>query len=481
MCLDITRIDHKHCVFCVLDLAARNIVGHCFSDNYFQVSDIINTLYKTFKDRDFLPKVQIVHSDRESLFKNQAYYEFLNKQSIDISRASAKGHENQVIERTFRTIKDITRKKLNITDKSINLDHFENFTARAVFIKQVIEDYNNKPHKALYGMTPNNMEEALFVQNSATQIIDNDLLPALTKNDNGEIANQVKRFKQTIVQDYCQSYIGDPHKFFIEFRKETQSGLNGLVLQNNTLYQQNLNMKKQLDFVESELQIMKDQRMSKEKRALKRKNAIAQNIRDSVNEEEFKGILDLVKANSFVASRRKTALLLLYVTGLRVSNLLVLKIKHIKDLLDHGQTQIPLIKKGNKQHDIILSNKSSEWLKAFANNFYQLMIHKERDSFFFTTQNNTEKPINRSSFDNELNHVLSKASEKYSKHIRTHSFRASIITDFLKNTPIDVVKEIVGHKDIGTTLQYKRGNLDNIQIKKILQDLDRNRSVSTAF
>ena len=256
--LDITRIDDKHFFFCVLHLAARNIVGHCFSENHIGASDVIDTLCQTFKDRDFLPKVQIVHSDRESLFKNQTYYEFLNKQSIEISRASAKGHENQVIERTFRTIKDIIRRKLNITGKIINFNQFENFTARALFIKEIIEAYNNKPHKSLYGMTPNNMEEALFVQNKGTQIIDYDILPALTKNDNGEIANQVTRYKQTIVQDYCQNYIGDPQKFFIDFRKETQSNFNGLITQNHTLYQQNLNMKKQLDFVESELQVIKD-------------------------------------------------------------------------------------------------------------------------------------------------------------------------------------------------------------------------------
>ena len=52
----------------------------------------------------------------------------------------------------------------------------------------------------------------------------------------------------------------------------------------------------------------------------------------------------------------------------------------------------------------------------------------------------------------------------FSKHIRTHTFCASIITYFLKSTPIDVVKEIVGHKDIKTTLQYKRGNIEPLML-----------------
>jgi hypothetical protein len=105
------------------------------------------------------------------------------------------------------------------------------------------------------------------------------------------------------------------------------------------------------------------------------------------------------------------------------------------------------------------------------------MVNKERDSFFFTTQKRLDKPINRSSFDTELNSVLIRALEIFSKYLRTHSFRASIITDFLKSTVIDVVKKIVSYKDIGTTLQYKRGNIDSIQMKKVLQKLDLDRSV----
>ena len=36
--------------------------------------------------------------------------------------------------------------------------------------------------------------------------------------------------------------------------------------------------------------------------------------------------------------------------------------------------------------------------------------------------------------------------------IRTHSFRATIITDLLESTPIDEVKALMGHKNISTTL-----------------------------
>ena len=92
-----------------------------------------------------------------------------------------------------------------------------------------------------------------------------------------------------------------------------------------------------------------------------------------------------------------------------------------------------------------------------------------------TTKVNLEKTIDRTSFDHEINIILTKASQVFHKHTRTHSFRASIITDFLKSTPIDVVKEVMGHKDIKTTLQYKRCSLSEVQFKQVLANLDKER------
>ncbi len=57
---------------------------------------------------------------------------------------------------------------------------------------------------------------------------------------------------------------------------------------------------------------------------------------------------------------------------------------------------------------------------------------------------------------------------KLEKHIRTHSFRATLITELLKSTPIDEVKEVIGHKDISSTLEYKRSRLSQKQTKKIV-------------
>lgn len=58
------------------------------------------------------------------------------------------------------------------------------------------------------------------------------------------------------------------------------------------MYQQNIDLKKQIYFVEREVQVMKELRLLKEERALKKKNAITQKMRDSVNENELSSILE---------------------------------------------------------------------------------------------------------------------------------------------------------------------------------------------
>ena len=66
-----------------------------------------------------------------------------------------------------------------------------------------------------------------------------------------------------------------------------------------------------------------------------------------------------------------------------------------------------------------------------------LLLRKEPSMPLFTTGNPLQKPIEWTSLDKEINTVLTKGSEKVGKHIRTHSFRATIITNYRKETPID--------------------------------------------
>ena len=157
VCIDSTTL-HKgegtHIVY-GMDLASRNIIGHCFTDQPVNVSMISDTLTKAFNGRSFLSKVCILHSDREPLYKNIPYEEVLKDYDIELSVGSAKGHHHQVIERSFSTLKQYMRKDLGIpTGSDISLKHLKTFQDKAAYVMKMIEFYNNHTHQALYGLTP---------------------------------------------------------------------------------------------------------------------------------------------------------------------------------------------------------------------------------------------------------------------------------------------------------------------------------------
>ena len=230
-----------------------------------------------------------------------------------------------------------------------------------------------------------------------------------------------------------------------------------LIKDNSRLYEEQLLLKGQLSTIEEEALAQNPDREARESRRLKRQMSKKVRTRDRVEESEFHSILSLIKLPGFVSARKKTALILLFFTGLRVSNLLLLTVKQVNALLISGETVISLIKGGSQRFPLILSPRGHKFLRAHSAELIKLMLDKSELDPFFTTQSCLTKSIDRTSFNKELNKVLTKASLEFGKHIRTHSFRATLITNYLDSTPIEQVQDLVGHRDIKTTAIYKRG------------------------
>ena len=113
ICTYITNLGKNGEIYVGIDIAARVVIMHCYKKEPLNVKDIIETLTMAIKHRGFLPNIKIIHSDRGSIFKNLPFQQFIEEQGIDISRGSAKGHTNQVMERTFRSLKDIIRDQMD--------------------------------------------------------------------------------------------------------------------------------------------------------------------------------------------------------------------------------------------------------------------------------------------------------------------------------------------------------------------------------
>lgn len=100
-----------------------------------------------------------------------------------------------------------------------------------------------------------------------------------------------------------------------------------------------------------------------------------------------------------------------------------------------------------------------------------LLANKDPSDLVFTAESKAGghfKALSREHFDRGMNSVLAEASAIIGKHLRTHSFRATFITDMLQHdVSVHKAREIVGHKDIKSTATYQRCSLkqDEIEVR----------------
>ena len=486
ICIDITKVGLYGELFLAIDVAARNIVGHCYNSENITTSQVCETIQKIARQRSFLPQIERVHSDCRSIFTNQEYFACLEQFNIKRSRGSAKAYKNQIVERLHRSIKLILRLIIspNWTKKEPDpLRQLQfSFEEMASFVKQAIELYNQRLHKSLYGLSPNQMEEALFLKHGNQHPTNvGEFIPA---NDELPQAKAITQYKKEVALNYQENW----ERFFIEWRKETfqqelinqlrqdkqraQEEINEISAQYENLYTQNLDLQRKLEEVYQESLLLKKEREEKLLKKQQKKNAQKLPLRETIDLADFKRILLLVRGRAGAKERRRLALALLYLTGLRVSNLLLFNVAHARELFEKGNTRIQRIKGGEKRFPLRLSPKGRNFLLRFKDDFIKLSRNKKSDAPLFTAANDLTKVIAREIFDKELNQILAIASAQLEKHLRTHSFRATIITELLKTTPIDDVKEIIGHKSISSTIEYKRSRLQPRQMDKMLSALN---------
>ncbi len=161
---------------------------------------------------------------------------------------------------------------------------------------------------------------------------------------------------------------------------------------------------------------------------------------------EIDKLLDIIPTNA-LEYRNKAMLELLYATGLRVSELINLKINNIN--LD--MNIVRCMGKGKKERIVPIGDIATRWLKEYINVYrYLLMKNHITDSLFL---NNHGKQITRQGF---FLIVKKLAKEKnINKHFSPHSLRHSFATHLLDGgADLRSIQEMLGHSDIVTTSIY---------------------------
>lgn len=168
--------------------------------------------------------------------------------------------------------------------------------------------------------------------------------------------------------------------------------------------------------------------------------------------EEVDNLLNIQLSNAY-DFRNKAMLELMYSSGLRVSELVELKIKDID--LDNGY--VKCFGKGSKERIVPIGELAVDYLKKY--------IYEYRDSMkkgYYTENvflNNHGKKISRQGFFLIIKEISKE--KKIEKNITPHMLRHSFATHLLNNgADLRTIQEMLGHSSITTTQIYTNVSTD---------------------
>lgn len=174
-----------------------------------------------------------------------------------------------------------------------------------------------------------------------------------------------------------------------------------------------------------------------------------------LSEEDINKLLD-INLNTNFDYRNKAMLELMYSSGLRVSELVNLKVNDI-DLVN---SSVRIFGKGSKERIIPLNDYATIALKNYIL-YYRTSLFKHGENNYLFLNNHGNKMTRQGFFK-----ILSKIAKE--KNIKTelspHTLRHSFATHLLKHgADLRSIQELLGHSDISTTQIYTHITEERLQ------------------
>ncbi len=178
-----------------------------------------------------------------------------------------------------------------------------------------------------------------------------------------------------------------------------------------------------------------------------------------LSENEITKLIDSVDLSYNFGQRNKTIIEILYGTGIRVSELINLKLSNIF----FNEKIIKIIGKGNKERFVPLGDIASNQIKVYLNHRNKNIVDPEFSDILFL--NRYGRKLTRSM----IFKIVTDASKRINIHkrISPHTLRHSFATHLLKNgADLRTIQIILGHESITTTEIYT--HLDTFHLEEVL-------------
>jgi len=188
---------------------------------------------------------------------------------------------------------------------------------------------------------------------------------------------------------------------------------------------------------------------------------IGRKLPDTLSENEINQLIEAIDLSKPEGARNKAMLETLYGCGLRVSELIGLK---ISDLF-FDEDFIKVTGKGDKQRFVPISEINKKYINIYKNEIrVHLNIQKEYQDILFL--NRRGKQLTRAMVFTIVKNLAEKIGLQ--KNISPHTFRHSFATHLLENgADLRAIQQMLGHESITTTEIYM--HVDRTHLADVMQ------------
>ena len=167
----------------------------------------------------------------------------------------------------------------------------------------------------------------------------------------------------------------------------------------------------------------------------------------SLTESEVEDLLNSPDTATVTGMRDRAMLEVLYATGLRVTELISLRLEQLN--LNVGVVRV--VGKGNKERLVPLGEVAVDWLNRYIRETRSTLFKGSPDSTLFPSNRGT--PMTRQTFWYAIKRYTVQAG--INKPISPHTLRHAFATHLLNHgADLRVVQILLGHSDISTTQIY---------------------------
>lgn len=511
--VDETIFNSETMLYLVINIKTRAILGYILH-NDCKNDDLIIELYEKILQQYKFNKPVFVHSDTEPEFTSKKVREYLDKKGIKVSTTKGKKNQNQLSESINEQIKMLTTLVLLEKETSDFKNWRKNLNPKFKNLRKVIRAKSTEFRKELFKSNyftkcrlkaiPDAIKrfnDRLYIDGISrqqaeyynTKIVGKTLEDVQLLRSDDEFAQALKNSSVIAIKaveqhlrKIMESDQDVDNKLTniaalvvsqnLQIQGTLQRGFIGLATQNqelkDTIDQMDDRIKQLLLIIEENQR----EKLEKEKRRRARQNRKIQPSREPITQEIYQSLMDATndykRNNTYLRSRLRIALTILFVTGIRISELLPLKVSQLRILFKEYWIAIDRVKRGKSSHKAYLTKLGTRVINKIKSDFETITYYKDDSSYIFTAEH-SPKPLERSQFTHTINMFIKEQSEKMDgKPILTsHSFRKGFITKLWRDTSdIEFVRQAIGHAKINTTSVYVE-NLSEQERRERMQQI----------